>query len=60
MFRDGSWLGVCSTWGYTAVDTCPGSHQDHTTTLAHRKVMPNRDTTEMPKMLVLLLKKYLR
>lgn len=49
MFRDGSWLGVCSTRGCMAVDMCPGSHQDHVNTLAYGEVMPNRDATETPK-----------
>lgn len=55
MFRDGSWLGVCSTQGCMAVDTCPGSHQHRANTLALRKVMSNRDAAETPKMLVLVL-----
>lgn len=49
MFRDGSWLGVCSTRGCRAVDACPGSHQDHVNTLAYGEVMPNRDASETPK-----------
>lgn len=49
MFRDGSWMGVCSTRGCTAVDACPGSHQDHVNTLAYGEVMPNRDAAETPK-----------